>query len=254
MRRKKQDIGKELAFFERMEFINYYDSVSKEAFNIILDEVGKFKFGGLVLEAGCATGSLGKELLKFCSDMTMIGVDINQKFVEKIKQAKDTRYEAIRGNLEDPKLFEREKFDCIIFINILHHFPNIDKVFDNAYYWLKKNGMILIFDPNGSNLILKISYYLRVLLYKFFPEIVSGYASVNERSITVEDFIKSLNKFFVILRMRSILNDTGTRFTGGIIRFLASVRLILFRLYNFWPNLYSGSDLLIIAKKRATPL
>jgi len=248
MNLSKQDTKREISFFNNLN-VNDYNTMSSETQSLIYSTIDRYRIKGLVLEAGCGTGALGKRLIKINHNISVIGVDINRNFIKQIQKTNIANYQAVVGNLENNKMFDKEKFDCIIFPYILHHFPVINNVINNALFWLKKGGVIIIIDPNGSNLILKISYLLRVFLYKIFPDKISKYASLNEKTIPIDTFYNSLKKFkiFSISSFIVIPNRKAPRDFFGM---LSVIRFILLKFYYFLPfGKYRGSDIIIIAKK-----
>ena len=101
-----------------------------------------------VLEMGCGTGYLTKELVKTKGQITAIDIS-----PDLLKLAQD--------RVRDPKVFFKiedaqdlsffdESFDTIVGSSVLHHL-DIDKALAEFYRVLKKNGTIYFTEPNIMN-------------------------------------------------------------------------------------------------------
>lgn len=251
---KLQNVEREIEFYDTAEE-DEHDSCPGESFNYVYAEFEKLKFRGLILEGGCGKATLGRKLLERNADISIVGVDISQKQIEFIEKLNLPRYRGICGNLENKQLFEPKTFDLVFFPYVLHHFPSIDRVIENAFYWLKENGYVIIIDPNGSNLILRLSYLLRVFLYWYFPKKIAQYASENEKHIPVRNFLNTLKPYFEIKKMCSFFIDFGITNRFNLIGLLVNFRHFLLKAYyNLNLSKFSGSDLMIVGVKRQEKL
>ncbi|MCG2725647.1 MAG: class I SAM-dependent methyltransferase [Elusimicrobia bacterium] len=96
----------------------------------------------IALDVGAGTGILIPVLKKYkCSNITAI--DISSEMI-KIIQKKFPRVKAVCADYEDTPLFETESFSKIIIYNAFPHFPNPQKIINNAFCQLKKNGVLMI--------------------------------------------------------------------------------------------------------------
>lgn len=107
--------------------------------------------GKKVLDVGCGSGVLMKELLSYRPNIDIMGIDINKKTVEYcIAQGLNVKC----GTLDDLE----EKFDTIIFSSVLHELSSyaddnlrftvlpIINALQRAYQLLNPNGTIIIRD------------------------------------------------------------------------------------------------------------
>lgn len=156
----------EIELFEK-NIENYEEKIDEVYFNKILNFLNENQSYGVVLEAGCGTGTYGLKLKKKLKIDYLFGVDISKKMIEKFnsKKVKDTI--GIAGDLENSNLFQDSKFDTIIFHNILHHFPNFENVIYCSKKWLKENGKIIVIEPNGDSIPLLLSSKMRNILTFF---------------------------------------------------------------------------------------
>lgn len=254
MTRQKQNVQKELEFFNSFgvdEKTSLFQAT--EIFNLVMPELDKLNLKGLGLEGGCALGFIGEKLTKTNKNISIIGVDINKKFIDRINIRKPIRYKGIHGNLEKNGLFKKDTFDFIFLPYVLHHIPNVKQIIKNVERWLKQGGTIVIVEPNGSNLILNLSYKIRLFLSRIFPTWGVRYASLNEKNIPLDKFNDLFNGSFEVLDMKSFLFDSKLKYHSSfdkVVKILVGIRKLLLKFYgSFFPSKYTGSEILIVVKK-----
>jgi 2-polyprenyl-3-methyl-5-hydroxy-6-metoxy-1,4-benzoquinol methylase len=101
------------------------------------------KNGDIVLDVGCASGYLGTT----CPDNIFYGVDGN---AEAVAEAKKVYKDAKLINLNDvpsQPVFE-EKFDVIVFADILEHLLYPEDILKHFKYYLKPEGRVVVSLPN----------------------------------------------------------------------------------------------------------
>lgn len=254
MTRVKQDIKSEIDFFNENKNISF-----PLAENQIFELTAKYLSGleGLGLEGGCGLAFLGRKLIQNNRNISLLGVDINQNFVERINKMKLTRYKAICGDLTLKKLFPKHHFDFIFLTYVLHHIPNTKTIIENAHFWLKDHGKLIILEPNGLNPILNLSYDLRIFLQRFFYSWTTKYTSPNEKNIPLGVFNKLFDGFFEILVIEPFLisfKSDNHLHLDPLIKVLAEARRLLLQALGYLRfSEYWGSDILIIAQKRLHP-
>ena len=249
---KNQDKKYEIDFFNQLASSGHYETVSKELYNFLLSILSKnnIAINGSVLEAGCGEGVIGKTILKKFPDTFITGVDISENMV-KIANNNTKNYSAMIGDIENKELFVTNQFDFIICPFILHHFMGLDGVFGNFSNWIKKEGYILVIEPNGSNPVNKISKMIRKTVELLFNKnyiIDHKLATPNETDHTIKKYKALLNKYnFEILNTYSNFSVDKYQSSDSLIGKIKNI------LYNFYklimPNhLSSGNDVIIIAK------
>jgi ubiquinone/menaquinone biosynthesis C-methylase UbiE len=246
---KRQDIEAEIKFFDRVaEERGHFDSVSEDVYDLIFFQITPY-LNGRCLEAGCGSGSFGERIKAKKPNIDLIGVDLNQKSIDTVRE-KSNYIQLIAGNVEDANLFEAQSLDTIVCPYLMHHLPDIHCSMENFYVWLKPGGHLVIIDPNGSNLVMKASYLLRMLLSYFMD--VRNYASVNERHKAVTEFKKNL-KQYKIISIKTFKHKESESFSSGCslwLLVLGRLRNLLLKCYELIPFFkYKGSDLIIIAQK-----
>ncbi len=175
---KIQDKQAEIEFFDVIAE-KEYDVVPEEIYSMILSRISLTTERGYILDAGCGTGAFGKRLARL--GYQVIGVDISQNMVRQANtREKFDGFHAIAGDMENPGLFEKNTFDIILCGMVLHHFPNLDSsnLISNFRKWLRPQGTVVVFEPNGSNPLNKTSRLLGQIYLKFNPH--SKHVSINE--------------------------------------------------------------------------
>jgi len=101
-----------------------------------------------VLEVGCGTGSLTKELQK--KQATILAIDISPELLEVAKKrVKGSNVTFLVGNAYN-LVFEDNTFDTIVGMSVLHHLE-VDKALGEFYRGLKQGGTIYFTEPNMLN-------------------------------------------------------------------------------------------------------
>lgn len=205
---------------------------------------------GKILEAGCGSGHNGKYFLKKFPKSKIYGVDISPQMIARANDGTKS-YRAIVGDLEKSNLFEKESFDSIICFLVLHHFPSLSKIIKNFDLWLKKGGYIIIVEPNGVNLVARISYLLRksieIVLGRSFI-IKNKMATPNESIHTMADYNRYLDKnHFKVVQQEFLYDEPDLPFTFSV----GGIRLILSRSLHriFNKSVIFQTDLIILGKK-----
>lgn len=121
-------------------FVIVFDFLGK--YKAILDFIGKDKD---ILDVGCSDGYISS-LLKQQGNR-IVGVEIVKARVE---NAKKYCKEIIVGDVEDSELLNRisNKFDVILYSEVLEHTKNPLQVLKNQKGFLKKDGFVIVLLPN----------------------------------------------------------------------------------------------------------
>ena len=103
--------------------------------------------GDSVLDLGCGTGVLGKQLLKTPAK-EILGVDVSDKMIE-VAQQKYQGIARISYLCRDFYKLQHEPFDHIICYNAFPHFLDVEGYVKQAYRLLKDGGTLLIAHNRG---------------------------------------------------------------------------------------------------------
>lgn len=104
------------------------------------------KRGEKVLDVGCGTGSTLSMLAE--TDADLWGIDISETAVEIAKKRGIGNPEQIICASADPLPFSENKFDYILALGVIEHFPSIPSIVAEIRRCLKENGRAIIAVPN----------------------------------------------------------------------------------------------------------
>jgi 2-polyprenyl-3-methyl-5-hydroxy-6-metoxy-1,4-benzoquinol methylase len=134
--------------------------------NIIPNLIKKEK--ALILDVGCNTGMVGKEIIRKKAAI-VDGIDINE---EALEQAEEAYRKVFQRDLSRDKVkIDEEKYDYIIFSDILEHLPRPDLALQDFKRYLKDDGSLIISLPNVARLEIRLGLLLGNFDYK--PGIMS---------------------------------------------------------------------------------
>ena len=259
---KKRQIKEfEIELFEK-NIDNYEEKIDEVYFNKILNFLDKNQKYGVVLEAGCGTGSYGLKFMEYLNFEYLFGVDISKKMIEKFNSKNVKNTKGIAGDIEEEELFTNEKFDTIIFHNILHHFPDLNQVIKSSNKWLKKKGKIIMIEPNGDSLPLIISSSIRKIMTLFMGKnylIKNQIATPNEINHKYSNYKNIFFKHdFKIIKIKIIENITKNKLYNFKENKLFSLTIFtygfLWRLFYkllclFLPNKYTHNIIMMELNK-----
>ena len=143
----------------------FFDTVTSESpwttFNkngqrqifLLFEQKVQPKEGEIAVDMGCGTGEFTEQLAQY--ELKVHGIDIAKNLIDicKKKHAKNKDMIFEEQDIEHTN-FKENSVDIIFLGGVLHHFPNREKVFKEAYRILKKDGRIYAFDPNYYNFII----------------------------------------------------------------------------------------------------
>jgi len=106
-----------------------------------------------VLDLGCGTGALIEDLVKRYKHV--YGVDISPDMIARVDKSNKRIIDlAVAPGEKLP--FENDFFDVVYCRGSLHHFEDLGKGASEITRVLKRGGELIISEPNGDSLILKI--------------------------------------------------------------------------------------------------
>ena len=110
-----------------------------------IEKKGKIK----VLEIGAGTGTYTKLLGEHFNDIT--ATDLRKEMIDLLKKKKIKAKVAVADCLELP--YKNASFDLVVGISLFHHIARSDrdKFFKEMNRVLKKNGALVLSDPNKLN-------------------------------------------------------------------------------------------------------
>lgn len=111
----------------------------------ILNDVIAAKPGDRVLDIGCGPAKVSKHFPAF----TYVGIDHNQRYIDKAKERFGTFAQFHCWDVSDPRIPELGKFDLVLLLGVLHHLPDesVISVMKHARGALTSSGRLVTVDP-----------------------------------------------------------------------------------------------------------
>jgi SAM-dependent methyltransferase len=113
------------------------------------------KSAGSVLDVGCSTGGLAATLLE--DGKRVAGVDFD---AESVEVARGRGVDAFVADLESTtlsELFPSEKFECVIFGDVLEHLKDPGAMLLSSRAVLRPDGFVLVSIPNVSHASMRLA-------------------------------------------------------------------------------------------------
>ncbi|MFZ6035907.1 MAG: class I SAM-dependent methyltransferase [Patescibacteria group bacterium] len=108
-----------------------------------------------ILDIGCGTGELEKILVGKFPEINIIAIDFAERMVEIAKKKNENqRVKVFLEDINDIQ-FEKEKFNFVIALNVLHHIKDVETLFSSAGRMLVSGGYIIILDPLRDGILRK---------------------------------------------------------------------------------------------------
>lgn len=126
--------------------LQYFQEVTQRRYLVGpgLKDLGEFDHwrDKRVLEIGCGMGGDAAEFARYGADY--VGIDISERTIELAQQrfaVEQLPGQFICGDASDANLYHNlGKFDLVYSCGVLHHYPNINLMIDNAYNALNNQG------------------------------------------------------------------------------------------------------------------
>lgn len=110
----------------------------------VLNRIQELRFSNL-LDVGCGTGELLKQLAAEHTDAHFTGVDLSEKMLDVAKGKLDETVGLVLGDSEALP-FDADSFDLVICNDSFHHYPHPQKAISEFWRVLKEGGALLISD------------------------------------------------------------------------------------------------------------
>jgi ubiquinone/menaquinone biosynthesis C-methylase UbiE len=185
----------EMSFFNNSlqgdKYDQYEEDYYEEVFSLLkLSQRGQNK---ILLDVGCGSGAWGIRLAK--KGYIVVGVDISKTLVKTANawaNAANVNFMPILCDVERLPI-RTETFHICFCGYVLHHFKRLNSIFSEISRVLKIQGEIFAVEPNGSNMISKLSRNIMTI----FPQqwvMKKGIATSNERVHEIKSYINVLKK------------------------------------------------------------
>ncbi|MBS9773711.1 MAG: class I SAM-dependent methyltransferase [Tenacibaculum sp.] len=109
-----------------------------------------------ILEIGCGSGRITKDLAKYAKSITAIDPDDNSLKIAK-ENLTSNKITFIKGLGEDLSFLKDKKFDVVIYSLSLHHIPYkaMELSLKQATELLNDNGKLIIIEPDKNGSLIK---------------------------------------------------------------------------------------------------
>lgn len=167
---KGQDKLSEENFWDRVAGERIYAAFNERVYNEIFDKnIGNLPAGSKVLDIGCASGVSSVILSR--RNFIVKGIDISPKLIEQANRIwKDEPKRPIFevGDAESLNI-EGNSMDVCFLGGVVHHFPDFSRLFDEISRVLKKDGILIMAEPNRLDIIETISWFFAGVLNLLSP-------------------------------------------------------------------------------------
>lgn len=113
----------------------------------------------IVLDFGCGVGTFSFLAAPYAKKI--IATDSSKEFIKLMK--KNNSYSNIEVQFADDFYNKNYQnfFDVIMIVDVLHHLNNdLDRILSDIYKMLKKNGVLIIYEPNKLNPIIYLMHLI----------------------------------------------------------------------------------------------
>lgn len=118
-----------------------------------------------LLDVGCSVGALGASLKSRNPDASVTGVELDQSMAELAEAQLDRVIVADLDQKELSRLLDGERFDCIIFADVLEHVKKPWDTLGDAKALLAEDGIVVASIPN----VCHISTIISLLFKRTWP-------------------------------------------------------------------------------------
>jgi len=190
-----------------------------------------------VLDVGCNTGELGLELIKN-KKCIVYGIDYSVSAIE-ITKSNLNKAKVIDLNFDELP-FSTDKFDVIVFGDVLEHIINPDKILNDYKKLLNKNGIIIASIPNVANINIRWNLFWGNWNYKKW--------GILDRTHLKFFTYKTIKKLFLDngYSITSIKSTPGCSFF--VLRYLEILKYLKTKICKIYPRLFA-LQFIVIAKK-----
>lgn len=179
---------------------HYFKYCYKQIIQIVKEKDIKFY---QIIDLGCGTGELERQLFFQFPHITITAVDLSDKMINiASSKIKNKNIKFIIDDVNNLHFFENS-FDAIFVLNNLHHFYNLEMFFQRINPWLKSNGYLFIIDPFKDSFIKAVWCFF--LKYLFFREKNVHYHKTKELVFKIQNLKYSLIKLNSIYYFSSFL-------------------------------------------------
>ena len=212
------------------------DKIYEDLNEGVLRQVG---CGQKILDVGCGTGTLGFEIKKRGNEVW--GLDINKKAIDLAKKKLDKTFLYDSADPDDLPIKD-EKFDVIVFADILEHLDEPEAVLREYKKYLKEDGCVIVSLPNFASWTIRFKrlfgplkpakYGILDETHKHFYDLEKAKKLVEEAGIEIKklDVNPNIMRAFMPLLRRLISQKPGSKESGELDKAIIESRF--YRIYR----------------------
>lgn len=132
---------------------------SKHFFDWVLDDFEP-ALKGRVLEVGAGTGTITRRLIERHPDVSVVALEPADNMFRELEPyaAVTDRVEALKTTLGEYLKSSQDRFDTVIYVNVLEHIEHDEEELRNAAAALRPGGALLVFGPALEWLYSELDY------------------------------------------------------------------------------------------------
>ena len=194
----------------------YQPEINQVAFDLISIVIEEKRDVKNILDVGCGFGLLSKELKKTYPKLDFYGVE----HAKEASQSSQKILKLLHCSIEDMALikgkFKTQKFDVIIFSDVLEHLYDPVEIIKSYKSLLKQDGTIVVTVPNIANIFSRIT-----LLF--------GYFNYSETGVMDKTHVRFFNrKNLKQLAKESDLKIVSQKYDSIIVRwFVPFIKILI---------------------------
>jgi len=151
-----------------------------------------------VLDVGCSNGALGKHLKSLAAGRKVFGIEFDAEFAEIASRSLDGVVKADVNTLDWDTVFDGQKFDCMIFADVLEHLVDPKRCLSLALQRLSPGGCVIVSLPNVRHVSALWSIFFR------------GTFPLHDRGI----FDRTHLRWFTYADAEGLLQESGLRISS----------------------------------------
>lgn len=200
---------------------------------------------GKILDIGCGAGTMSFYLAN--KGHNILGIDISSKAIKECAASnRELHFKNIKfAQVDFPKELPNEKFDVVIFTEVIEHLENGQNALVSIYKLLKPNGIMILSTPSN-----KAPLYRFGLTKNFDKRVghMKRYSTTELSKLIEKNGFKISSTYHTegIIRNFLFVNP----FAGKLVRF---VKFFISDFVTFIDNLtiplFGSSDIIIVARK-----
>lgn len=187
-----------------------------------------------ILDLGCGPGNLAGGLYNVELSKLIFGVDISRDMLKEAR--KNVPAFLPIQSLAERLPFKNNSFDAVIGFSVLHHLPDLNKLWKELYRIIKPNGLFIFGEPvqslMGSNVFMRRFLKAPFYLLRLFLEYKNKKKLEIIPNEQLDSLVTSVHRTISINELTTLINNTRLLFslqfnkTGIITPYVGTVMFV----------------------------